>query len=53
MKPEFFTKAVEEFRTIYQEEFGIEMSMEEAAEKAQGLLQLFDCLTQETEKELK
>ncbi len=47
MKPELFIQAVEEFKEIYREEFGIELSNEEAATKAQGLLQLFDCLIKE------
>lgn len=46
MKPELFEQAVKEFKEIYREEFGIELNDEEAAKKAQGLLQLFDCLTE-------
>lgn len=50
MTPELLLQAIEEFKIIYQEEFGVELSDEEATVKAQGLLQLFDCLTQGTEK---
>ena len=46
MKPELFKQAVEEFKQIYHEEFGIELSDGEAVAKAKGLLQLFDCLTE-------
>lgn len=52
MKPEDFEQAVEEFKVIYREVFGIELSNEDAAAKAQGLLQLFDCLTKGEEKRL-
>lgn len=48
MTPEEFAQAIEEFKIIYKEEFGIELNNEEATIKAQGLLQLFECLTQET-----
>lgn len=45
MTPEETKQAVKEFKKIYQEEFGIKLSDAEATLKAQGLLQLFDCLT--------
>lgn len=41
MTSEQLTQAIEEFKAIYKEEFGVELSDEEATEKAQGLLQLF------------
>lgn len=53
MTPELFIQATEEFKTIYKEVFGVELSDEEATVKAQSLLQLFDCLTQGTEKGVK
>ncbi len=53
MDPEQFKEAVEEFKQIYQEECGIELSSQEAAHKASGLLQLFDSLTNNNRKELK
>lgn len=46
MKPELFAQAVEEFKQIYYEEFGIELNEEEATTRAKGLLQLFYCLTE-------
>lgn len=45
--------AIDEFIKIYREEFGIELSIEEASLKARGLLQLFDCITQEMENIVK
>lgn len=45
MTPEQLEQATKEFMVIYKEEFGTELNDEEAAKKAQGLLQLFDCLT--------
>lgn len=47
MTLELLKLAIEEFKEIYKEEFGIELIDEEATIKAQGLIQLFDCLTQE------
>ncbi len=47
MRPEQIAEAVEEFKAIFKKEFGIELSNEEATEKATTLLQLFDCLTQD------
>lgn len=44
MTPEEFAQAIEEFKAIYREKYGIELSNEEAVAKAKGLLQLFDCL---------
>lgn len=53
MTPELLIQAIEEFKVIYQEVFGVELNDEEATIKAQGLLQLFDCLTQGMEKAVK
>jgi len=39
-------QAVDEFKSLFLEEFGIELSEEEATEKAMSFLQLFDCLTE-------
>lgn len=52
MTPEEIKQAIGEFQQIYKEERGVELSIEEATIKAQGVLQLFDCLTQGTEKEV-
>ncbi len=46
MKPEELRQAIKEFKEIYEEEFGTTLTDVEATEKAQNLLQLFDCLTQ-------
>lgn len=53
MTPEEFAQAIQEFRIIYKEVFGVELNDEDATVKAQSLLQLFDCLTQERRKGLK
>ena len=53
MTPELFLQAAEEFKVIYQDVFGVELSDEDAAIKAQSLLQLFDCLTQGMEEGVK
>ncbi len=53
MTPEELKQAIEEFEAIYQKEFGVELSDEEATTKAQSLLQLFDCLIQGTENGVK
>lgn len=45
LTPEQLQQAVEEFKALYKEEFGVELNKEEATQKAQGLLQLFGCLT--------
>ena len=45
MKPELFAQAIEEFKAIFKEEFGIELTDEEATEKSRGLLSLIDCTT--------
>jgi len=50
VKPEELSKAVEEYKAIYQKEFGIELSNEEATKDAQDLLQLFSCLTERSER---
>ncbi len=46
MTPEQIKEAVEEFKTIFKKEFGIELSDDEATEKAMAFLHFFDCLTQ-------
>ena len=53
MTPEEYRQAIEEFKIIYREVCGIELSDGEAAIQAQGLLQLFDCLTFGMDRELK
>jgi hypothetical protein len=45
LDPEQLKQAVEEFKVIFKEEFGIELTDEEATEKAQGILQLFNSIT--------
>jgi hypothetical protein len=50
MKPEESKQALQEFKVIYREAFDVELNDEEATVKAQSLLQLFECLTQKTEK---
>lgn len=46
MTPEEFVKAVKEFKVIYQEEFGPDLSDEDATAKAKAILQLFVCLVE-------
>lgn len=46
LTPEELKQATEEFKDIFQEEFGMELSDEDATEKAMSFLQLFDCLTE-------
>ncbi|KKR16425.1 MAG: hypothetical protein UT44_C0015G0004 [Candidatus Levybacteria bacterium GW2011_GWA1_39_32] len=53
MTPEEFKQAIEEFKVIYKEVFSIELNDEDATVKAQSILQLFECLTQGTEREVK
>jgi hypothetical protein len=43
--PEQFKQALVEFKEIYKEEFGTELSDQEATEQVTGLLQLFEALT--------
>lgn len=45
MKPELFAQAIAEFQEIYKQEHNVELSTNEAAEKATAILQLFDVLT--------
>ncbi len=45
LSPEQVKQAVEEFKVIYKKQYGVELSDEEATEKAQGLLQLIDSIT--------
>ncbi len=52
MTPEEFKQAIQEFKVIYKEVFGVELNGEEATIKARSLLQLFDCLTTGTGKGL-
>jgi hypothetical protein len=52
MTPEQLKQSIKEFKEIYQEEFGVELSDEEAALKAQGLLQLLELLTRGEQKVL-
>lgn len=47
MTPEQIAEAVKEFKAIFKEEIGTELSDEEATEKTMAFLQLFDCLTQD------
>lgn len=47
MKPEQLKKAIAEFKQIYFDEYGIELSDKEASTKALSLLQLADVLTQD------
>ena len=47
MTPEELTQAIEEFKKIYQEVMNSNLNDEEATEKALGLLQLIDLVTQE------
>jgi hypothetical protein len=37
-------QAVEEFKSLFKEEFGIVLSDEEATEKSKGILQLIDSI---------
>jgi len=41
LSSEQIKQAVEEFKTLYKAQYGIELSDEEATEKAKGLLQIF------------
>lgn len=52
MKPKLLKQAVEEFRQIYLEEYGIELSHKEASYKALSMLQLFQVLTDKYEEVL-
>lgn len=52
MKPEQFNQAVAEFKQIYKEEYGLELSTQEASNKALSLLQLFDILTTDEKRSL-
>ncbi len=45
MNPTQLKQAIEEFKQIYFEEFGIVLTDQEATLKAISLLQLFDALT--------
>lgn len=49
MTPEQLKQAVQEFKAIYKEEFGVELNDTDATQKALRLLQLFNCLTIATE----
>lgn len=40
LTPEQEQQAVEEFKVLYKKQYGVELSDEEATEKAQGILQL-------------
>ncbi len=53
MTPEEFAQAIQEFKAIFKDEYGIELSNEEATTNAQSVLQLFECLIQETQKGVK
>lgn len=52
MTPELLQQAVREFKEIYKEEFEVELSDQEATEKAIALLQLFQSLTNDRERSL-
>lgn len=41
LTPEQVKQAVEEFKALYKEQYGVELSDEEATEKATGILQIF------------
>lgn len=45
MSPEQFQQAVKEYKEIYKQEYGVELSDIEASKQAKSLLQLFDTLT--------
>jgi len=53
MTPEELKEAIKEFKVIYKRIFGIDLSDDEASEKAISLLQLFDCITQKVKKGVK
>jgi len=44
LTPEEQKQALEEFKSIFKEEFGIELSDEEATKKSQGILQLINSI---------
>ena len=44
MSPEELEQAIQEFREIYQQEYGIYLTREETTKNVLELLQLFDCL---------
>lgn len=44
MTPEELGQAIEEFKKIYQEEFGNKLNDKEAVTKVKEMLQLFNCL---------
>ncbi len=44
------TLAVQEFKQIYKEEYGIELSEQEASQKASDMLNLFGMLTEDTKE---
>ncbi len=46
-------QAIEEFKQIYKEEFGVELSQAEATEKAINLFNLMKLLLEKKKKELK
>lgn len=46
MTPEELKKATEEFKKIYKEEFGVELSDSDAYLKSEAILKLFVCLTE-------
>lgn len=48
MTPEQLKQAVMDFKEIYKQEYGIELSDKEASKKALSMLQLFDVLTSNT-----
>jgi len=45
MKPEQFNQAILEFKELYKQEYDIDLTNQEASEKASSLLQLFGVLT--------
>ena len=46
-------KAIDEFKTIYQKEFGIELDEKEAIQKANELIELFKVLQKPLTQEVK
>jgi hypothetical protein len=46
MKQEDFNQAIEEFKQVYKEEFGNDLSNTEATIKSADILQLFVCLVE-------
>lgn len=50
MTPDKQKKAIDEYKQIYKQEYGVDLSDKEASEQAAKLLQLFDVLIQPKKK---